>query len=53
MATLISEMPQTKQSTASATNGASVSKRWVYLFSELDAAEAVVKPTSWDDMKAR
>ena len=59
MATLISEMPKTTQLTTAAasspnvsTNGKHDEKRWVYLFSELDAAEAAVKPTSWDDMKA-
>jgi pyruvate,orthophosphate dikinase len=31
---------------------AEANKRWVYLFSDLDAAEAYVKPTSWNDMKA-
>ncbi len=44
MATTVAEKPQT-----AAKNGA---KRWVYLFSDLDAAEAYVKPKSWDDMKA-
>jgi pyruvate,orthophosphate dikinase len=27
-------------------------KTWVYLFNELDAVEAYVKPKSWDDVKA-
>ncbi len=45
MATMATE----KNQAASSKNG---SKRWVYLFSDLDAAEAYVKPKSWDDMKA-
>ncbi len=31
---------------------AEADKKWVYLFKELDQAEAYVKPESWDDMKA-
>ncbi len=45
MATMVAEKPQA----ALSKNGF---KRWVYLFSDLDAAEAYVKPKSWDDMKA-
>ena len=35
-----------------ATAGSDSSKKWVYLFSELDEAEKYAKPKSWDDMKA-
>jgi len=35
-----------------ATAGSDSSKKWVYLFSELDEAEKYVNPKSWDDMKA-
>ncbi|MDI9547918.1 MAG: pyruvate, phosphate dikinase, partial [Chloroflexota bacterium] len=35
-----------------ATAGSDSTKKWVYLFSELDEAEKYAKPKSWDDMKA-
>ena len=46
MANLVAERPAEKTAATQA------DKTWVYMFSELDKAEAYVKPKSWDDMKA-
>jgi pyruvate,orthophosphate dikinase len=46
MANLVADRP------AETTAATQADKTWVYMFSELDKAEAYVKPKSWDDMKA-
>lgn len=60
MTTLSSEavratMPETtldKPSAEITADGAQGTRKWVYLFSELDEAEAHIQPKSWDDVKS-
>ncbi len=52
MATTISTSNGAEQPVSAQTPPGAADKTWVYMFNELDKAEAYVKPKTWDDVKA-